>query len=202
MGASVAGDLVAGYFFGLKPVFDFHFIVPLQANRFAWIIVLGIVCAFAGDLFKRSLNFAQDTYKRLRIPPVARPLVAVLVSIPFGLFLFDVTGGGHHLIIELSREHFAFEALLVLLVGKLALTAVSYGSGAAGGIFLPLLACGALVGEIFGNILAAFSLIPDHEALNFMIIGMAAFFTAVARAPVTGALLILEMCVISIISPA
>lgn len=193
MGASVAGDLVAGYFFGLKPVFDFHAIVPLQANRFLWILLLGALCAPAGDLFKRSLYLAQDAYEKLRVPPVARPLVALAASIPFGLFLFDVTGGGHHLIVELSRSRFDFGLLLVLLAGKVALTAVSYGSGAAGGIFLPLLACGALVGELFGKVLAALSLATEAEAFNFMIIGMAAFFTAVARAPVTGAILILEM---------
>jgi H+/Cl- antiporter ClcA len=193
MGASVAADVVAGYFFGLKPVFDFHAIVPLSPERFPWILLLGALSAFAGDLFKRSLYLAQDAYEKLRLPPVVRPVAALLISIPFGLFLFDVTGGGHHLIVELSRSQAAAGTLAVLLAGKIVLTAVSYGSGAAGGIFLPLLACGALLGELFGNVLAALSLTLGSETLNFMIIGMAAFFTAVARAPVTGALLILEM---------
>ena len=193
MGASVAGDLVAGYFFGLRPVFDFHAIVPLDAGRFPWILLLGGLCALAGDLFKRSLYVAQDAYEKLRIPQAFRPAVALLATIPVGLFLFDVTGGGHHLIVELSRSRPGAGALVALLLGKVALTAISYGSGAAGGIFLPLLACGALVGELFGNTLAALSLTGNSEALNFAIIGMAAFFTAVARAPVTGAILILEM---------
>lgn len=193
MGASLAGDLVASSFFGLRPVFVFHTIVPLGISRFPYIILLGVLCALVGELFKRSLYGAQDAYEALRVAPLLRPAAALLVSIPFGLYLFDVTGGGHHLIVELSRSAPEMRMLLILLVGKIVFTAVSYGSGAAGGIFLPLLACGALTGEIFGNVLAYFGLVPFHESFNFMIIGMAAFFTGVVRAPVTGAVLILEM---------
>ncbi len=193
MGASISGDLVASHFFGLKPLFDFHTIDPLAMERFPYIILLGALCALAGELFKRALYGAQDLYTLSRIPAIFRPAVALLISIPFGLYLFDVTGGGHNLIEDVAHNQFALGLLLTLLVGKLVFSAVSYGSGAAGGIFLPLLACGALTGEIFGRVLELVGLGSHSEGLNFMIIGMAAFFTGVVRAPVTGAVLILEM---------
>ncbi len=194
MGASVAGDFVASRFFGLKPVFDFHTIDPVPLGMLPAVIMLGVLCAFAGDLFKRSLYFAQDMYTKLRIPAVLRPCLALLCSIPVGLYLFRVTGGGHALIEELANEKLDILFLILLFAAKLSFSAISYGSGAAGGIFLPLLACGALFGEIYGKALTGIGLIPDHVILNFMILGMAGMFSSVVRAPVTGAVLILEMC--------
>ena len=58
---------------------------------------------------------------------------------------------------------------------------------------MPLLACGALTGALFGNALSGLGVIEPTMRLNFAIIGMAAFFSAVVRAPITGAILILEM---------
>ncbi len=193
MGASVAGDFVASHFFGLGPAFDFHQIVPLPLTKLPWVMVFGVLCAFLGDLFKRSLYAAQDLYPALRIPPAARPALALLVSVPLGFFLFDVTGGGHALIERLWGESFSLGFLLLLLAAKIAFSALSYGSGTAGGIFLPLLACGALAGKLFGTVLADLGWALSGDSANFMILGMAALFTGVVKAPVTGAVLILEM---------
>jgi H+/Cl- antiporter ClcA len=194
MGASVAGDLVSSRFFRLGPVFSFPDIAPLPLERYPLILVLGLLCALLGHLFKAGLYRAPGLYAELRVPPVLRPVLALLLSVPFGLFLFETTGGGHGLIVSTAAGHRALSALALLLGGKLLLTWISYGSGAAGGIFLPLLACGALAGDAFGAASALAGLSAPAERLNFLIIGMAAFFSAVVRAPVTGAVLILEMC--------
>ncbi|MBP7095408.1 MAG: ClC family H(+)/Cl(-) exchange transporter [Spirochaetia bacterium] len=193
MGASVAGDMVAGRVFGLKPSFAFPSMEVLSLARMPWIILFGILAAFGADLFKRALYAGQDFYARLRVPPVARPVLPLLVAVPIGLLGFDLLGGGHHLVESLAAERFAVGALFALLAGKVLFTALSYGSGTAGGIFLPLLVAGALLGTLYGRVLAAAGLIPEVETLNFLIIGMAAFFTGVVRAPVTGAVLVIEM---------
>lgn len=193
MGASVAGDFVASHFFGLKPAFDFHQIIPLPSTMLPWVALLGIVCAVAGYLFNRALYAAQDLFPALRVPPIARPALALLVSVPLGFFLSDVTGGGHALIEKIWSEESVLGFLVLLLAAKMLFSALSYGSGTAGGIFLPLLACGALTGKIFGVALHDLGLADSSAYQNFMILGMAAFFTGVVRAPVTGAVLILEM---------
>ncbi|HQL33491.1 MAG: H(+)/Cl(-) exchange transporter ClcA [Spirochaetes bacterium ADurb.Bin269] len=193
MGASAAGDLVSSSFFGLKPTFSFPPITPLPFDRFPWLVVLGMAAALGGDLFKRSLYGAQDLYKKLPVPDWTRPVLPLLVSIPVGFFLFEATGGGHELIEHLAVEQYALEAILALFAVKELFTALSYGAGTAGGIFLPLLACGALLGTAFGTLLCAGGFCTESEIVNFLILGMAAYFTAVVRAPVTGAVLILEM---------
>ena len=83
--------------------------------------------------------------------------------------------------------------LAVLLVVKFLLTALSYGSGAPGGIFAPMLLLGAIAGAIFAKI--AGTLWPGHapQAQVLAVLGMAAFFTGSVRAPLTGIVLISEM---------
>jgi H+/Cl- antiporter ClcA len=193
MGAAMAADVTAGYFFGLRPVFDFRELTALPLRAFGWIILLGICCGLLGDLFKRALYVSQDLYGRFRVPWIIRPIIPLLVSVPLGFFLFDITGGGHNLIESLSVQSRSL-ALIVLLLGvKILFTALSYGSGTSGGIFLPLLACGALTGHALGLILCGAGLIVEDQILNFTILGMAAFFTGAVNAPVTGIVLILEM---------
>lgn len=194
MAGSVAGDLVAGFFFGLRPVFDFHDIDILPLAFLPCTIILGFVCAILGELFKRSLYSAQNLFIRMRIPIVFRPVLPLLLSIIPGVFLYDAIGGGHHLIMNLAKAVPALPILLILLACKLIFTSLSYGSGAPGGIFLPLLAIGAIIGASYsrGLVLLGFSVEQYH--LNFIILGMAGLFTSVVRAPLTGTILILEMC--------
>ncbi|MDR3303328.1 MAG: ClC family H(+)/Cl(-) exchange transporter [Treponema sp.] len=193
LGASMAADAVAGLFFGATPVFDFAHITVLSFSNIHWVILLGISCALLGDVFKRALYLSQDFYEKIRIPPLFRPILPLLVSIPLGFLCMDALGGGHNLIESLSMEGRPFPTLLIIFGVKLVFTALCYGSGTSGGIFLPLLACGALLGGAMGESLAAMGFITHEQTLNFMILGMAAFFTGVVKAPLTGIVLIFEM---------
>ena len=62
-----------------------------------------------------------------------------------------------------------------------------------GGLFAPLLALGAQLG-LFCGVLCRLAL-PDAglDPTAFAVVGMAAFFTGVVQAPVTGIVLVIEM---------
>lgn len=193
LSASMAADMVASSFFGMQPVFNFRAIKLIPLKYYPWIILLGIISALGAELFKRVLYGFQDLYKKLPIPRVFWPVVPLIASIPLGMYLFEVTGGGHPLIESLTTDNRAMEILAILFFTKLIFTALSYGAGTAGGIFLPLLVCGALLGTFIGQVLVFLGYLDALYLLNFLILGMAAFFTAVVKAPVTGSVLILEM---------
>src|SRR5262249_21075163 len=76
---------------------------------------------------------------------------------------------------------------------RFALGTVSYAAGTPGGLFAPLLVLGAQLGLLFGG--SCRLLLPDLgvEPEGFAVVGMAAFFTGVVRAPVTGIVLVTEM---------
>lgn len=83
--------------------------------------------------------------------------------------------------------------LTLAVAVRFGLGAISYAAGTPGGLFAPLLVVGAQGGLLFGILCSGGlgNLAPPPTA--FAVVGMAAFFTAVVRAPVTAIVLITEM---------
>ena len=70
---------------------------------------------------------------------------------------------------------------------------ISYGSGLPGGIFLPILCLGGLIGAIVGSLAIAIGWVSPEYFSSFVIMGMAGYFAAISKAPFTAILLITEM---------
>ena len=81
----------------------------------------------------------------------------------------------------------------IFLVGRFLFSAVSFGSGAPGGIFFPMLIIGAFIGGIFAEAGHVFFGLEEIYLNNFVLLAMAGYFTAIVRAPLTGIILIFEM---------
>lgn len=87
----------------------------------------------------------------------------------------------------------AFRYIAFLLVCRLLFTCFSFGSGAQGGIFLPILVLGGMVGILYHRIALLLGLIPDFYLANMIVLSMTAILTAVVRAPILSIVLVLEM---------
>jgi CIC family chloride channel protein len=76
---------------------------------------------------------------------------------------------------------------------RFALGPLSYAARTPGGLFAPMLVLGAQSGLLFGAVCGPWfpGVVPDSTTLG--VVGMAAFFTAVVRAPLTGIILVTEM---------
>jgi CIC family chloride channel protein len=104
-----------------------------------------------------------------------------------------MVGGGD----QITQRVLSGEAILTVIplafLLRFGLGAVSYAAATPGGLFAPMLVLGAQRGLFFGAICRiAF---PDVgiEPEAFAVVGMAAFFTGVVQAPVTGIVLVVEM---------
>jgi len=188
--ASLTADVVSKLFFGLKPVLSFVPIPQLPVHFYVWLIPLGIVSGFAGSLINKMLIVSQDIYKKL--PWFLRPVTALLIALPCGLFLPQVLGGGQNLIQLVENGEGEIAVLILFLVVKMMFTCVCFGSGAPGGIFLPILSIGALSGGIIGHIAVYFGL-PAEYLPCFAVCAMAGGLSGSVKAPVTSILLTAEM---------
>lgn len=86
-----------------------------------------------------------------------------------------------------------FLTLVLLLVGKYALTSMCFASGAPGGTLFPLCVMGMLAGAVYGNVLTNTCSMNAMYIVNFMVLGIAGLFSSVVRAPVTGVVLAFEL---------
>ena len=76
---------------------------------------------------------------------------------------------------------------------RLGLGAVSYAAETPGGLFAPMLVLGAQIGLFFGQLCQIVFPGLNIQPEGFAVVGIAAFFTGVVRAPLTGIALVLEM---------
>lgn len=159
--------------------------------------LLGLLAGVMGVLFNRSLLWCLRRFHAWRtIPRWARP---ALVGAVAGLLIFvlpQAVGGGHataEMVLSggYSPVHF-IGFLAVLLIAKFALTVLSYAAGVPGGIFAPLLVLGAVLGLMTGQTGSLLFPALAHTPA-FAVVGMAAAFAAIVRAPLTGIVLIIEM---------
>ena len=70
---------------------------------------------------------------------------------------------------------------------------VSYGSNLPGGIFLPILTLGAIIGTLYGSLLVQYVGMDPIFVKNFLIFSMVGYFTAIGKAPLTAIILVTEM---------
>ena len=128
---------------------------------------------------------------------VRRPLVlAGIVGAGIGVLFFVqplLVGEGTDLTRDVLAGQVAMWPLAGYLIARGLLGPLSYAVGTPGGLFSPLLAVGAVWGALFHGIADAVLPGAGAGATAFAVVGMAAFFAGVVRAPLTGVALILEM---------
>lgn len=191
--ASVTADIVGRVLTGEMPVFQLHDMPAPNLRTLPAALVLGLLCGYGGVLFNRVLLKSLDLWRRLPAPAwVIGALAGAIAGAAGGLYP-AAAGTGGLLAEQALNGTIALQWLPVLLAARFFLTMESYGTGAAGGIFAPLLVLGALGGLAFGHITHA--ALPTWAARPeaFAVIGMGGLLTAIVRAPLTGIVLMIEL---------
>jgi CIC family chloride channel protein len=205
LGASSSAILVSRLFLGDAP--DFQVTVSAQAvtatgplpyavaATWPLYLVLGVVNGIAACLYNRAILGGIALAGRLdnRWPVVIQAAaVGALVGI-VGWFSPALIGGGDAITQQLLAGSVAMAAIPLAFVGRFGLGVVSYAARTPGGLFAPLLVLGAQLGLIYGALCQTAFPGLGIEPEAFAVVGMAAFFTGVVQAPVTGIVLVIEM---------
>lgn len=192
MVSSVTADFISKCVFGVSPVFSFPQFAELPLKSYWILLLFGIVLGILGSGFNTALLFAQKQFLRLK-DSFWRLAIVFLLSGVLAFVLPQVLGGGHSMIELLSHRQLTLTAIGVLLLVKFLFSVISFGSGAPGGIFFPLLVQGAYIGAIFASLFVSLGVIEQNVFFAFAVLSMAGFFTSIVHAPLTGIVLICEM---------
>ena len=191
--ASITAATVTEVVFGMSPVFSMGYLLPLPLNLFDVLVAAGIVIGLLGRLFNIALAYSLNTYSRLGLSGMKKPLVPLVLAGILGFVLPEILGGGNLLVDSLVVTDYTIGFLCFLFVGKFLFTMICFGSGVPGGIFLPMLVLGAAGGAVLAKLLVLAGLLPAMYYADIIVFGMAAYFSSVVKSPVTGSILILEM---------
>lgn len=206
--SSVIATLIARSLTGNQPLYA----APEYALSSGWEMLLygglGIVGAFASVAFMVGVSWGGVVFRQLSrmkiLPRPFQPVVGMALLGVLGLYVPYALGRGYGVInlalagqLRLSSrfalpQEFTILLLLGIAVVKLAATALTRGSGGAGGLFTPSLAFGALVGGAYGY--WVHSLWP-HAASPYgayAAVGMAAVMAGTSHAPISAILILFE----------
>ncbi len=205
LGASSAAVLVSHLFLGDQPYF--HVALSTHVSTVApspyaaaasWLLYLGLgaVVGIAAAFYNWVIIAALALSKRLGKWPIEAKAAIIGATVGVvGWFAPELIGAGN----TIAQRIFAGAALAgeipIALAVRFFLGPASYAARTPGGLFAPLLVLGAVMGFLVGSVChAVFPGLPiDPQACA--VVGMAAFFTGVVRAPVTGIVLVIEMTV-------
>jgi len=196
MVASGTSNFVSRMILGSHTSFQYNFILPKDIPYYVIALVTVVFCiviTITGRAFSYFLLLIQKYYRKINLNNYVKMSIFMVIAYIVAVFFSDITGGGHELIEEMFGKNVMLKTIIVILILKFFYTMLCYATSAPGGIFLPMLVIGALTGKVYGEVLNHYFSIPNEIIVHFMLLGMAAYFTAVVRAPITGITLILEM---------
>lgn len=153
---------------------------------------LGVLGGIVSVLFVKSLFWTEDLFKKARIPEPARPAIGFALVGILAVWYPHVLGNGYEPVNLALSDNLDLRLLLILPLVKLAATAFTFGAGGAGGLFMPTLMIGALLGGAFGTGLHHW--LPDITAGPgaYALVGMAAVLAGTTYAPLTAIMMIFE----------
>jgi chloride channel protein, CIC family len=195
LGASSAAITVAHLFLGYQP--DFH-VAALAFTRNngikALFFLLGAVAGLVGIAYNHAILGAIALADGLRQWPVE--LRAAIIGAAVGTlawFAPGLVGGGDPITQHVLEGVGALAIIPLVFLIRFGLGAVSYAAATPGGLFAPLLVLGAQLGLFFGIGCQFLFSGLGVQPVAFAVVGMAAFFAGVVRAPLTGIVLVTEM---------
>lgn len=191
--ATVSAASLARHFLESNPSFDLPKLQGgITLENIPVCIILGLVAGLLGVLFSKVIFFNNKLFDKMsKIPNYFKPAIAGLAVGLIGLVIPYVLGSGNFSVDLLLQHKFSLGLVLIIFIAKFFVTPFCFGSGAAGGIFLPMLMLGSFLGYIVSTVCNSFGFHTDPIVIA--ILGMGAFLSAVARTPITAVVMVFEM---------
>lgn len=171
-----------------------------------FVVIAAILTALIGVGFYKLVFIAKRYFGRITfLKNTGKYIIPFVIAGIFALITDYSIGGGHEFIDALATQGGLREmpiervfgtgliVTLVIIVSIRFITSVlSMGCGVPCGVFIPMLAMGAGIGAVLSVVFQKLGMSPKFGDY-LIIICMAAFFTCVVKAPVTGIVMVFEL---------
>ncbi|MEH1774416.1 chloride channel protein [Nostoc sp.] len=189
--ASVISRLYGSHSLDLNQTLAFSH-TTFFAQEIPFYLILGVLAGLLGILFNKSV-LASLAFNR-RLVNLSLPWRIGIVGLVSGLAIALLpiafrNNAGLREILLIGNVNWLFAAIAFLV--QFALIILTYGSGAPGGLLVPTLGLGAALGYLVGA--TEHSLLGMSAATTYAHVGMAAFFSAVSKVPITAVVIVFEM---------
>lgn len=203
LAATFSADFVTLLFFGNKPCLYLPVNGYLPMKLYWTLPLIGVGLGLLAYLYQYVLLSLKPWFSKIKkLPAAYHSIIPFILIIPVGLWNARLLGGSHVLIDDLFSHNLGLHAAsswsfitipILLFVIRFVFSMLSYGSSVPGGIFMPILVLGALLGIICANLMIRAQIITPMYYSHILVISMAAYFGAIEKAPFTAVMLLTEM---------
>ncbi len=203
LAATFSADFVTILAFGNKPCLYLPVNDYLPVTAYWALPLIGIFLGLMAYIYQYVLLSLKPWFSKIKkIPAAYHSIIPLILIIPVGLFNAHLLGGSHVLIDNLFNLNWNVKVFgswdflllpILFLIIRFVFSMLSYGSSVPGGIFMPILVLGALLGIICANIMIKSQIILPMYFPHILVISMAAYFGAIEKAPFTAIMLLTEM---------
>ncbi|MBD2299841.1 chloride channel protein [Nostoc sp. FACHB-190] len=190
--ASVISRLYGSHSFDLSQINLVFGHTTFFAQEIPFYLILGGLAGLLGILFNKGVIASLEMNQRLLHLSLPWRIGIVGLVSGIAIALLPVTfrnNAGLREIILMGDAHWLFAAIALLV--QFTLILLTYGSGAPGGLLVPTLVLGSALGYLVGT--AEQSCLGMSAATTYAHVGMAAFFSAVSKVPITAVIIVFEM---------
>jgi CIC family chloride channel protein len=175
---------------GTSPLFPIGGVPPFDLRDLGGAAVLGLLAGlgarFVARLFRIAKTIAASRSAIVRIPLVAAGLVVVFVAMRSLTGRSLSIGSGYLTIDWVLQPNRAVWVIVGVFVLRMLATTLAIGGSGVGGLFVPLVVQGALLGGALGAAVHA------HDTSLFPLLGVAAFLGAGYRVPLAAVVFVAE----------
>ena len=208
--ASVSAVVTSYMFLGTDVLLRFELTDKFQVNDIGFYAVLGLVTALASVYFSKVFFAITNFFKQFKSRAV-RFLIGGLAIGTMLYFIPPLYGEGYGIMnnllkgdhlaaigkipfnLDLSNIWIVIGLLLGIGIFKAIAMTTTFGAGGVGGVFIPTLVMGSVLGNAFAKIINNMGLDFHVSESNFTLIGMTGLMAGVLHAPLTAIFLIAEI---------
>ena len=208
--ASVSAVVTSYMFLGTDVLLRFQLADKFEINDIGFYAVLGLVTALASVYFSKVFFAITNFFKQFKSRAV-RFLIGGLAIGTMLYFIPPLYGEGYGIMnnllkgdhiaaigktpfnLDLSNIWIVIGLLLGIGIFKAIAMTTTFGAGGVGGVFIPTLVMGSVLGNAFAKIINNVGLDFHVSETNFTLIGMTGLMAGVLHAPLTAIFLIAEI---------
>lgn len=177
-------------------VLSFDIDIPYAMGfSYFWVaVVAGLLCGFYAALYTKIFKVIRSLIndKMSKLPHFLKVMsIFVLVAL-IGNISHDCIGSGHSLAQAIFENNVSWYLALVYLVVRTLLVVAANNAGITGGLFVPTLIFGALIGTLTAKALIYPGLLPEQYYLITVVICMISFLGASVKTPITAIVFSME----------
>ena len=166
-------------------LFSFHNMASLPLKYLWAALIVGVVVGFSAAGFTIAYRVIRRFVRQTlgNVPFIVKIVSIFTVVSVIGFFSADCLGSGHGLVDELVEGHGRWYRLILFLCIRALLLLIANNADVTGGLFVPTLAFGAILGALCGEFMTGLCILPEEHYALMVLIGIAAFLSSASRTP-------------------